>query len=209
MFTDHDNKVYAFDLLDKTPRTHWGHKPTVWDTLGIVGQQNPLYRPDENMTVLKALNYCRSAPMRGTPYGPNEVGSFTTSNKKTVEKHCLYGLVSKNYTDDQIVSLVGRFVTNCGDERLQSAYFCGIKNVTQFKKLLECATPGTGDYWAALETGLQHVQVKNRKHLNEVFMDAEVEKLVHMQFPDTCKNLTRNLWPSDVQNYAFGTNNNA
>ena len=204
MFSNTEHKVYAFDMLDKNGKTHWGHKPSVWQDTAELEKTVPVYKKEENMTISKAINFCRSAPVRRIAGGPNERLSFQTQNKRTIEKHILYGLVSKHCSDEQVVSLVRKFaVTNCAESRLQQAYFAGMKSVTTFQKLLSSTTPSTGDYWEALRMGSQNCEVKHMKHLNEIFMDDTCEGLVSMLF-GISRGLSSSMWSPEVRNFAFG-----
>jgi hypothetical protein len=193
--------VYAFKLMDGK-ELYWSHKPQMWMYAVQTEKDAPIFLPEDNMTLHRALNRCSAAGIRASPGGANTILTIKTQRtNKVIDQYLLYGLVHVNKTNDEISDLIRNFVRHCDKPMVREAYHLTIREKMQSPAISD-DTKATGKYWIKLASGARNILFEEKPRLNDVFLDQDIETIIHLAYnipPGSVQSL-----PTHVRTAAFG-----
>jgi hypothetical protein len=195
--------VYAFKLMSGK-ELYWSHKPQMWMLTCETEKFSPgfIFPPEENMDVHKAMNYCHAAGIRSIPGGDNVIQQIRTRKGQMVDQYLLWGLVHRDKTNEELSDIIKNFVQICENRRLRQAYFTTVQIKMRTKVIDADVDPETGNYWLKLATGARNIRVEEKHHLNEVFLNHDINDIVNLAYKN--EGQPPPLWPPHIRLAAFG-----
>jgi hypothetical protein len=108
----------------------------------------PIFIPEDNMTLHKALNRCNAAGICASPGGANTTLTIKTQQmNKVIEQYLLYGLVQASKTNVDIGDLIKSFVCHCDKTMVREAYHLTIREKMQ----LPAISDDIGSSWRQVQ----------------------------------------------------------
>jgi hypothetical protein len=195
--------AYAFKLMSGK-ELYWSHKPQMWmlacETEHITPV--PIFPPEENMSIHKALNYGHAAGIRSIPGGDDVIQQIRTRKGQTVDQYVLWGLVHRDKTNEEICDIIRSFVQHCENRHLRSCYHATIQIKMRTPVIDMDVHPETGPYWLKLATGGRNIRFEEKNHLNEVFLNHDIKYIINLAYD--YEDQPPPLWPPHVRIAAFG-----
>jgi hypothetical protein len=185
---------------------YWAHKPQMWMFTCETEKLSPgfVFDPaDENMTVHKAMNYCHAAGIRAFPGGDNVIQQIKTRKGIMVSQYLLWGLVHRDKTNGELSDIIKHFVQLCKNRRIRQAYYTTVQIKMRNVAIDADVEPETGNYWLKLATGARNIRVEENNHLNEVFLNDDINDIVKLAYNNEGQQPPPS-WPPYIRIAAFG-----
>lgn len=180
-------RAVTFDFLAKE-KPFWLHRPEILSELFSLDLKNNIYGFPG---VVKTLNHMNK---RASPGGPNQAGTFQTQSGITVQRNCLYGIVTEKATKARITSVLKDFASSLQKEDFQSDYFSLMETSTDNDKVLKGTSPG-GEYYTKFAAALKNPKFISGEKLTEEMMDEEIALCIGTMFGI---NAFEDSWPDDA-----------
>jgi hypothetical protein len=193
--------VYGFMLLDNG-NLYWTHKPSMWTYAANTDSITPIFPRTEHVSLFVSMNKCFSANIRATPGGENVPKQIKTSKGIVIDQSLLVGLVSAKKTNEDIGTMIKRFIDHCAKPEVRKAYWITINDKMTSDKIKMDCEPATGKYWMKLASGGNNIHYTEMKYLNEIFLDAEICTLINLAF--NSRGAPVSSWSSEARIAAFG-----
>ena len=197
-FTGAHKVVYSFDLMEKS-RTYWTHKTENWGKILAEEMLDPVFVSGPNLCV--AMNYVVESKVRKMAYGPNEQSVTVISPRYSSRNTVLRGFAPIDATEDDIKKLLADFVTATEIPEVRDMYYDLIhSNMVSEAIAKDCNQDGK--YWKKLTGGLLNITVQRMLHLNQVFMDHDIELIIGELFAVTDQ--SSSTWAPEIRVHGFG-----
>ena len=197
-----DTKQYfGLDLVEeKTERTVWTHKPSVWSDLFESVQD--MAKNGQAVSISDMFDKILACPMRSSPKGPNEPQTFKSAKGQNIQ-HWI--LLVPSPVDRDISKYVQEFISTfqdlCQKPFIRYAYKAGVCAITTHLNLNNQISQD-GSYWSVVDTATKKPQIINHYEcLSDVLLNSTINHIVPLMFdvendPDT--------WSDFIKTYAFG-----
>jgi hypothetical protein len=193
--------VYSFKLMDGREQ-YWSHKPQMWMYAVQTEKNVPLFLPEENMSLHRAMNRCNAAGIRATPGGENKILTYRTpKTHKDIQQYLLYGLVKSDKTNGDIGDLIKSFVRHCNKHDVREAYYLTIREKMISTHICEDTKP-TGKYWIKLASGANNIMFEEKRRLSDVFLDEDIEIIINLAY--NTEGQRQQQWLPHVRLAAYG-----
>ena len=185
---------------DKTERTLWTQKPSVWADL--FSSVQVLAMKGQVEAISPMFNDVLTCPVRAVPRGASETKTFKSVKGQTIQHWILLIPMPANVDSTEYVTeFISNFQALCKKTFIRSAYKVGVTEITQHPGLLTSVSED-GNYWITVDNASQReIIFDSHMCLSEVLCDFTIKMVGSMMF-DVNKDLTS--WPPAVTKYAFG-----
>ena len=187
-------------MEEKTERTVWTHKPSVWQDLFdsvLDMSKNGQAEPISDM-----FDKILACALRSSPKGPNEPQTFKSAKGQNIQ-HWI--LVIPSPVNREISKYVQEFISTfqdlCQKPFIRYAYKAGVCAITTHVNL-NSQISQDGSYWSVVETATKRPLIINHYEcLSDVLLNSTINHIVPLMFH--VEN-DPNTWSDFIKTYAFG-----
>ena len=194
-------QFFGLDLVeDKTERTLWTQKPSVWSDLFSSVQE--LAKKGQVEAISTMFNDVFACPVHAVPKGPRETKTFRSGKGQNIQHWIMFIPMPANVDSTEYVTeFISKFQALCKKTHIRSAYKVGVNEITQHPELLTSVSED-GNYWTTIDNASQRdIILKSHTCLSEVLCDFTIKLVGSLMF-DVNKDLSS--WFAAVTTYAFG-----
>lgn len=201
LFTHATEQFFGLDLLDEVNgRTHWTHKPSVWENLFI--SIKDLARTGDVVPISDVFNGVLSCGVRAVPNGDNEIRIYMSARKQTIQHWImLVPMPSDREYSEYIPEFLCQFQELYHKPYIQSAYKSGVEGITKSDAVMNQLTEN-GTYWHVLDNATEkEIIYESCRSLSEVLMDCAIKEVLFILFGAKKDPTT---WNDTLKAYAYG-----